>query len=82
MSDVRANAVQAGLKAKGQKMRRGIFYVNAAEGAYKPEDEREHISAIVPHRSGFKTHEDYVTEAHQRGEQIPEHVRKEYPHLR
>jgi hypothetical protein len=78
MSDVRANAIERAVRTKGQKMRQGIYYVNASEGSH----EDLPVSAIVPSRQGFKTHKDYVTEAHARGAQIPEHVLKEYPHLR
>jgi hypothetical protein len=81
MSDARANAVQSGLKTKGQKMRRGIFYVNAAEGAHRPKDEREHISAIIPNRAGFKTHEDYLVQARAQGKKIPKRAMKGYTQI-
>jgi hypothetical protein len=77
MSDVRANAVESGLRKKGQKMRRGIYYVNASEGS----QEDVPVSAIVPHRRGFKTHEDYIIEARAQGKRIPEHVIQQYPKL-
>jgi hypothetical protein len=77
MSDVRANAVESGLRKKGQQMRRGIYYVNASEGS----QEDVPVSAIVPHRQGFKTHEDYVIEARAQGKRIPEHVIQQYPKL-
>jgi hypothetical protein len=78
MSDVRANAVQSGLKAKGQKMRRGIFYVNAAEGTHVHD---EPISAIVPNRAGFKTHEDYLVQARSQGKKIPKRAMKGYTQI-
>lgn len=77
MSDVRANAVEAGLRTKGKPMRRGIYYVNASEGA----QEQNPISAIIPNRAGFKTHEDHIIEAMGQGKKVPDHVMKHYPNL-
>lgn len=74
MSDVRANAVEAGLRKSGRPMRRGMYYVNASEGAH----EDVPISAIVPNRAGFKTHRDYVHEALAQGKNVPQHVRDEH----
>lgn len=75
MSDVRANAVEGGIRTRGQKMRRGIYYVNAGEGTHSGESP---ISAIVPNRAGFKTHHDYVSEALAQGKNVPQHVRNVY----
>lgn len=74
MSDVRANAIEHAIRTRGQKMRQGIYYVNASEGA----EEHEPISAIVPHRAGFKTHRDYVGEALVQGKNVPQHIRDEH----
>lgn len=72
--DVRANAKASEIITKGQKMRQGIFYENQAEDAGS-------ISAVLPSRQSFKTHEDLIIEARARGLDVPRHVLKEYPRL-
>ena len=77
MSDVKANAVEHGIRTKGQKMRKGIYYVNASEGSH----EENPISAIVPNRAGFKTHEDHLVEARAAGKKIPKRAMKGYTQI-
>lgn len=82
MSDVRANAVESALKTRGQSMHRGIYYVNAAEGVNDPEKDRTlPVSAIIPNRQGFKTHEDYIISARQQGKKIPQRALADHPNL-
>jgi hypothetical protein len=82
MSDVRANAIESAIKTRGQTMRQGIYYVNAAEGANDPEkDPTLPVSAVLPNRQHFKTHEDYIIGARAQGKQVPGHVLQQYPHL-
>lgn len=72
--DVSANAKAAEIHAKGQTMRRGIFYKNASEDAGS-------VSAVLPSRSSFKTHEDYLVEARAAGKKIPKRAMKGYKEI-
>lgn len=83
MSDVRANAVERGAKTSGRLLRRGMYYVNAAEGGGRPEStpEHEYISAVLPNRQHFKTHEDYLVDAREAGKKIPARAMKGYKEI-
>jgi hypothetical protein len=72
--DVLANARATAIRSRGQQMRQGIYYMNASEDAGS-------VSAVLPSRQQFKTHEDHIIEARARGQHVPAHVLKEYPHL-
>lgn len=69
--DVLANARAASIHGRGQTMRRGIYYRNVAEDTGS-------ISAVLPSRQSWKTHEDYLVEARARGAKIPTEALKGY----
>jgi 2'-5' RNA ligase len=71
--DYAANGRMASALKRGIA-KRGYFYTNVSE------DEGS-ISAVLPSRAHVRTHEDFVREAVQRGEQVPAHVLAHYPHL-
>lgn len=77
LPDIRANAVENGIRKSGRTMRQGMYYVNAAEGA----QEDHPISAILPNRKHFKTHEDYLVEARAQGKSIPKRAMKGYSQI-
>lgn len=62
--DSMANGRVHAINTRGQKMRQGIYYMNASE------DEGS-VSAVLPTRQSFKTHEDYLVEARAQGHTIP-----------
>ena len=68
---------------RGIKPKNGYFYKNEGEGMEidKNGELVYSTSAVVPHRSWVKTHEDFVREALENGLQVPSHVLAEYPHL-
>jgi len=72
--DVMANARATAIRTRGQTMRQGIYYMNVSEDAGS-------VSAVLPSRQSFKTHEDILIEARARGVRVPERVLKDYPHL-
>lgn len=72
--DVAANAKAREIHTKGQKMRRGIFYKNASEDAGS-------VSAVIPGRASFKTHEDHLVEARAAGKVIPKRAMKGYKEI-
>jgi hypothetical protein len=62
--DAMANGRVSAIKSRGETMRQGIFYRNMAEDAGS-------VSAVLPRREDFKTHEDYLVEARAKGKKIP-----------
>lgn len=72
--DAMANGRVAAINSRGQTMRQGIYYKNASEDAGS-------VSAVLPNRQSFKTHEDLIIEARARGARVPSRVLKEYPLL-
>jgi hypothetical protein len=62
--DAMANGRVAAIKTRGETMRQGIYYKNASEDAGS-------VSAVLPNRDSFKTHEDYLVEARAAGKHIP-----------
>ena len=81
MSDVRANAVERGIRNSGRKMRKGIYYINAVEGDYHAPHYSAAVSAVLPNRSHFKTHEDYLVEAREAGKTIPKRALNGYTEI-
>lgn len=53
---------------------RGIYYENS-------EEDPGSISAVLPSRSHFKTHEDYLVEARARGDKIPKRALRGYKEI-
>jgi len=72
------------VSSRGQTPTQGYFYHNQAEGVERGPDGRSvpSVSAVVPHRSWLKTHEDLVKDALAAGKHVPEHVLADYPHLK
>ena len=56
------------------KRNQGVYYENDHEDPGS-------LSAILPNRSHFTTHEDHILQARQMGKSIPKKVLKGYPHL-
>lgn len=69
--DSRANATVNMIKSRGQTMRKGIYYMNVVEDPGS-------VSAVLPNRQSFKTHEDYLVEAMSKGLRIPKTVLSGY----
>ena len=69
---------------RGITPKQGADYENEGEGV--EQDEKGNFihstSAVVPHHSWLKTHEELVRDAIDRGDHVPEHVMKDYPHLK
>jgi hypothetical protein len=72
--DVSANARVSQIKSRGQTMRQGIYYKNASEDAGS-------VSAVLPSRESFKTHEDFLVEARAQGRKIPTRALKGYTEI-
>jgi hypothetical protein len=72
--DARANGQVARIKSRGETMRQGIYYVNQAEDAGS-------LSAVLPRREDFKTHEDYIVEARAAGKKVPPHALAGYKEI-
>lgn len=72
--DVLANGKVAEINSKGRTMRQGIYYKNVAEDTGS-------VSAVLPSRQSFKTHEDYIVEARSRGLSIPRRALSGYRHV-
>lgn len=72
--DVSANAKVREIHSKGQTMRHGIYYKNAAEDPGS-------ISAVLPGRQFWKTHEDYLVDAREQGKVIPKRATEGYKQI-
>lgn len=71
--DYQANGYMAGQIKRG-RARRGYFYENVSE------DEGS-VSAVLPTRQSFKTHEDYLVEAIAKNKAIPSQALKGYSQI-
>jgi hypothetical protein len=56
---------------KRGRARRGYFYENVSEDAGS-------VSAVLPNRKSFKTHEDYLVEARAKNKSVPARALKGY----
>lgn len=72
--DALANGRVRSINTRGQIMRQGMYYRNQIEDAGS-------ISAVLPNRQSFKTHEDYLVEARAQGKYIPERALKGYTQI-
>lgn len=81
--EVSAESMLRGQLKRGQRPKQGYYYKNEGEGVSAGPDGkmRFEATAVVPHRSWLKTHEDFVRDALAAGQEVPPHVLAEYPHL-
>jgi hypothetical protein len=90
-----AESIMRGQLHRGVTPRRGYFYRNEGEGGYEAPDPGHTdpnggtaykpvypVSAVVPSGDWLRSHEDLVRDALARGEDVPDRVLAEYPHLR
>lgn len=71
--DFKANGMMAGQLKRG-RAKSGYYYQNVGEDAGS-------ISAVLPSRDHFRTHEDHLVEARAQGKSIPKRAMKGYKEI-
>lgn len=73
VSDAKANDREVRMH-KANIINEGVYYRNDYE-------DHDSVSAVLPSREHFKTHEDHIIAARAAGKRVPDRVMKQYPHL-